>query len=64
MSKFLETNTSIPTFVQLCIPKVVTIFLLIFDHNGYITIAKDYFLHKRILIDFLNQNSLYVSELQ
>lgn len=52
MGQYLESNIFILAFVQLCIHKFVTIFLLIFDHNGYIAMSKGYFLHKRILIDF------------
>lgn len=52
MGKYLESNIFVSACVQLCIHKFVTIFLLIVDHNGYITIVKGYFLQERILIDF------------
>lgn len=52
------------TFVHLCLHKFSTIFLLIFDHNGHITIYKVTLYIKGFQLIFLNQNHLYVSELQ
>lgn len=52
IGKYLESSIFVSAFVQLCIRKFVTIFLLIVDHNGDITIDKGYFLQEEILIDF------------
>lgn len=62
MGKYLESNIYIPSFIQLYIHKLVTIFLLIFDHDGYITMAKGYFLHKRILIDFFKTKIVFMCQ--